>query len=92
MTQGLGSLTPFTANIETRVITFDFGSMWAKTNPALTIYAITAITCTLAPSSPVNDPNPGQRLIGPAIIGESPTTKLLNQAVYQQFGNLLPGA
>jgi len=92
MTQGLGSLTPLTATTETRVITFDFGSMWAKTNPALTIYSITSISCTLAPSSPVNDPNPAQRIIGPAVIGESPTTKLSNQAVYQQFGNLIPGA
>lgn len=91
MTQGLGSLTPLTAVTETRVITFDFGSMWAKTNPALTIYNIVSITCTVAPSSPQQDSNPNQRIIGPAVTGESPSTKLLAQAVYQQFGNLLPG-
>jgi hypothetical protein len=91
MTQGIGSLTPLTAIVETRVFTFDFGSMWAKTNPSLTVSDIVSVTCKIAPSSQTNDPAPMSRLIGPAVVTSSPTTGLDNQAVAQQIGNLIPG-
>lgn len=90
MTQGLGSLTPLTPLTETRLFTFDFGSMWVKTNPALTIVSIVSVSIIVAPSSPTNDPTPNSRMIGPSLICSSPTTGLASQAVAQQFGFLLP--
>ena len=92
MPKSTANLTPFTANIETRILTFDFGSLWGKNTPLLTISSITSVTCVLASSSPVNDPNPTARVIGSATVGESPTTKQSSQAVYQQFGNLIQNA
>ena len=91
MTQGTGSLTPFTAGTESRVITFDFGSIWKYSNPLLIIEGLVSITCAIAPASVAQDYLPSARILGLPEITSSPSTKAGDQAVAQTFGNLVPG-
>lgn len=91
MTQGNGSISPLTALTETRVITFDFGTLWRYADPPIFIQNILSITCTIAPASQVQDYFPSGKILGLSELAPSPSTLNGSQAVAQTFGNLLPG-
>lgn len=68
--------------------TFDFGP-WIAPNQSIAV--IQSVACVVAPSSTVVDPTPGARIIGGSQLTISPQTSLANQALLQQWGNMVAG-
>jgi hypothetical protein len=68
--------------------TFDFAP-WLGIG--VTVLSVTSVACAVSPTSTTQDTGAAGRLVGPPSLGVSPSSNLANQAVLQQWGNMVAG-